>query len=70
MARVTPQSVLYGLSESFRALLLVVCPQVTMPGYMEIGNYTPRDLDFVEVFSGRGHLTEQLFEASGQKYNF
>ena len=54
-----PHGVLHLLSASFKAFVLSVCPEITEPSYMERGD-ARRQYDFVEVFSGRAHLTEQL----------
>ena len=55
----SPRHILFGLSQSFQCLVLHVCPGILNNGWMEPGN-PQRDVDFVEIFSGKGHLTAQL----------
>ena len=63
MPQWSPRGVLYGCSESFQLFIMKVCPYVVLDFYMDLENQR-RDIDFLEVFSGRAHLTSQLREVS------
>ena len=58
-------NVFYAVSETFKAFCLLVCPQVESAEFMHLGN-SERCMDFIEVFSGRGHMSEQLRTVSWQ----
>ena len=60
-----PHGIFYGVSQSFKDFALKHCPWVASDNFMDIG-CTLRRLDFVEVFSGRGHLSAQLREVFRQ----
>ena len=56
-------SVFFGLSQSFQRLLLLVCPGVAQPGY-RTDACPSRDLDYFELFSGKGNLSLELGNVS------
>ena len=68
MSMGSPRGVLYGCSESFRRFVMKVIPQVVEDEhrFMSLDNQM-RKQDFIEVFSGRAHLSNQMREASWRK---
>ena len=55
--------VFYGCTESFTAFLLSVCPFVVDETFRH-GHHGYRDRDFLELFSGKGHLSQELKNAT------
>ena len=51
--------ILFGLSQSMKVLLSTVCPFLAEQSFLE-DSCGRRDLDFVEVFAGKGELSAAM----------
>ena len=59
------KGVLRGCSEAFKAFVMMVVPGVVLEQrrFMDLDN-SSRNIDFVEVFSGKANLSSQMREVS------
>ena len=60
-------SAVRGTSGEFQALVQEACPGTLQPSWMQFPN-SCRDYDFVEVFSGRAHLSQTMRSVSWHPY--
>ena len=63
-----PSSLFYGLSAWFIDLLLTAEPDLEHAVNWNSPSNPRRDMDFVEVFSGCGHLSFELLRANWLHY--
>ena len=54
-----PRDIFFAVGDGFKRMALRIIPFVAEPRY-RMDHCEERNLDFVELFSGRGQLTDEL----------